>query len=177
MTPVSRRRILLATAAWPLGTAAATAGAAVLETRALSFTHLHTGEHLSLAYFSGGAYLPDALAAVNHLLRDFRTGDVGTMDPALLDVLHVLARMTGSRQPFQIISGYRSAATNEALHRRSAGVASASLHMKGQAIDIRLADVALERLRDAALSLRAGGVGYYAASQFVHVDTGRVRAW
>jgi uncharacterized protein YcbK (DUF882 family) len=177
MTPVSRRRILLATAAWPLGTAAATARAAVLETRALSFTHLHTGEHLSLAYFSGGDYLPDALAAVNHLLRDFRTGDVGTMDPALLDVLHVLARMTGSRQPFQIISGYRSAATNEALHRRSAGVASASLHMKGQAIDIRLADVALERLRDAALSLRAGGVGYYAASQFVHVDTGRVRAW
>jgi uncharacterized protein YcbK (DUF882 family) len=177
MTPVSRRRILLAAAAWPLGTAAASVPAGVLETRALSFAHLHTGEHLSLAYFSGGAYLPDALAAVNHLLRDFRTGDVGTMDPALLDVLHVLAHMTGSRQPFQIISGYRSAATNEALHRRSAGVASGSLHMTGQAIDIRLADVALERLRDAALSMRAGGVGYYAASQFVHVDTGRVRAW
>ena len=92
------------------------------------------------------------------------------------------ARYAGGRSPrshhaFQIISGYRSAATNEMLHRRSAGVASGSLHMRGQAVDIRLADVSLERLRDAALSLRSGGVGYYAASQFVHVDTGRVRAW
>ena len=177
MTRLSRRRILLAAGALPLGAMAATARASVSETRALSFLHLHTGERLSLAYFSGGEYMPDALAAVDRLLRDFRTGDIGTMDPALLDVLHALAKMTGSRQSFQIISGYRSAATNEMLHRRSAGVASGSLHMRGQAVDIRLADVSLERLRDAALSLRSGGVGYYAASQFVHVDTGRVRAW
>jgi len=160
-----------------LGIGPATARAASFETRALSFIHLHTGERLSLPYFHGGEYRPDALAAVNHLLRDFRTGDVGTMDPVLLDVLHALAGVTGSRQPFQIICGYRSAATNEALRRRSAGVAGASLHMQGRAIDVRLADVPLERLRDAALGLRAGGVGYYVAPQFVHVDTGRVRAW
>ena len=99
------------------------------------------------------------------------------MDPMLLDLLHRLMCLTGTREPFQIISGYRSPATNAQLHRRSAGVASASLHMTGRAIDIRLADVSLTDLRDAALFVRGGGVGYYAASNFVHVDTGRVRTW
>lgn len=145
--------------------------------RALSFTHLHTGERLELEYFSAGAYQPEALRAVNQLLRDFRNGAVAEIDPALLDQLHALARLTGSRAPFQVISAYRSPATNAALHARSSGVASGSLHMQGQAIDIRLADVRLNHLRDAALSLRAGGVGYYPGSDFVHVDTGRVRRW
>jgi uncharacterized protein YcbK (DUF882 family) len=121
--------------------------------------------------------VPQALASVNYLLRDFRTGDVGVIDTRLLDLLHGLAMLTGSRRPFQIISGYRSPATNEALRQRSSGVASGSLHTLGQAIDIRLADVRLEALRDAARSMRSGGVGYYAASNFVHVDTGRVRTW
>ena len=128
-------------------------------------------------YCASGGYVPQALASVNHLLRDFRTGDVGVIDTGLLDLLHGLAALTGSRRPFQIISGYRSPATNAALHQRSSGVASGSLHMLGQAIDIRLADVPLETLRDAARSMRSGGVGYYAASNFVHVDTGRVRIW
>ncbi|MBA2723189.1 MAG: DUF882 domain-containing protein [Methylibium sp.] len=145
--------------------------------RALNFDNLHTGEKLVVEYFQADRYLPDALAAVNHLLRDFRTGDVGAVDPALLDLLHGLGSLTGSTRAFQIISGYRSPATNAVLHERSSGVASGSLHMRGQAIDIRLGDVPLTTLRNAALALRAGGVGYYAASNFVHVDCGRVRAW
>ncbi|MFN3417080.1 MAG: DUF882 domain-containing protein [Caldimonas sp.] len=147
--------------------------------RTLEFLHLHTGERLTVEYFSAGRYVPDALQAVNHLLRDFRTNDVAEMDPALLDLLHRLRETTGSRRPFEVISAYRSPRTNEMLQRRSAhsGVATTSLHMRGQAIDIRLGDVALPKLRDAALSLQAGGVGYYAQSNFVHVDTGRVRSW
>ena len=145
--------------------------------RVLSFSHLHTGERLSVAYSDAGGYLPDALAAINWLLRDFRSGEIGTMDPRLLDLLHGLAQRSGTRRPFEIISGYRSSATNEALRLRSHGVAAGSLHMKGQAIDIRLADVPLAALRDLALSMREGGVGYYPGSDFVHVDTGRVRAW
>jgi uncharacterized protein YcbK (DUF882 family) len=146
-------------------------------TRALHFAHTHTGERIAIEYFSGGAYLPHALSTVNHFLRDFRTGDVHAIDPALLDLLHALAQTTGSARPFQVISGYRSPATNEMLRHRSEKVAAGSLHMKGQAIDIRLADVPLAALRRAALDARRGGVGYYPASNFVHVDTGRVRVW
>lgn len=146
-------------------------------TRALSFVHTHTSERLQVEYFSGGAYLRDALAAVDRFLRDFRTGDVHPIDPGLLDLLHHLMNATSSTRPFQVISGYRSPVTNSALRARSEGVAAGSLHMKGQAIDIRLADVPLAKLRAAALDLGRGGVGYYPASDFVHVDTGRVRTW
>ena len=145
--------------------------------RALSFSHLHTGERLTVEYFNGGAYVGDALSEVNHLLRDFRTGEVSVIDPELLNLLAGLSDLTGSKQPFQVISGYRSSTTNQALRTRSKGVAAGSLHMTGKAIDIRLADVALDKLRDAACSLRCGGVGYYPESQFIHVDTGRVRTW
>jgi uncharacterized protein YcbK (DUF882 family) len=180
--PRARRRYLVAlcaAGAMPRLAAAAAPGAAPsLAPRSLRFAHLHTGETLAVEYFAGGRYLPDALAAVNRLLRDFRSGEVAPIDPALLDALHGLAARTGSQRAFDVISGYRSPATNEALRRHpGSGVASASLHLRGQAIDIRLADVALPALRDAALSLGAGGVGYYPASDFVHVDTGRVRAW
>jgi uncharacterized protein YcbK (DUF882 family) len=146
-------------------------------TRELRFAHTHTGERLVVEYFSGGTYLPDALATVNHFLRDFRTSEVRAIDPALLDLLHGLTRGTGSHQPFQVISGYRSPTTNEMLRHRSEGVAAGSLHMTGQAIDIRLADVPLTRLRKVALAVGRGGVGYYPASDFVHLDTGRVRTW
>jgi uncharacterized protein YcbK (DUF882 family) len=146
-------------------------------TRALDFTHTHTGERLAIEYFIEGAYVPDALTTVDHFLRDFRTGDVHSIDPHLLDVLYDIAGRTGSRRPFQVISGYRSPATNEVLRQRTEGVAAGSLHMQGRAIDIRLADVPLARLRDAALAAHRGGVGYYPASDFVHVDTGRVRSW
>jgi len=145
--------------------------------RSLRLTHTHTGERLAVEYFSGGTYRQDAIATVNHFLRDFRTSEVHAIDPDLLDLLHGVTDLTGSTQPFQVISGYRSPATNDMLRHRSEGVASGSLHMKGQAIDIRLGDVPLATLRKAALAVRRGGVGYYPASDFVHVDTGRVRTW
>jgi uncharacterized protein YcbK (DUF882 family) len=148
-----------------------------LAARELRFSHTHTGERLSITYFNDGTYQQDALASINHFLRDFRTSQVHPIDPDLLDLLNELTGLTGSRQPFQVISGYRSPATNDMLRHRSEGVAAGSLHMTGQAIDIRLADVPLARLRNAALSVRRGGVGYYPASDFVHVDTGRPRTW
>jgi uncharacterized protein YcbK (DUF882 family) len=147
------------------------------DARSLRFTHTHTGERLTVDYFERGDYVPDALEAVNHFLRDFRTGDVHRIDPDLLELLHDLANVTGTSAPFQVISGYRSPATNVMLRHRSEGVAAGSLHMRGQAIDIRLGDVPLRRLHEEALRRRRGGVGYYPASDFVHVDTGRVRRW
>lgn len=147
--------------------------------RALAFEHTHTGETLSLVYAVGDRYVSAALDTVRHFLRDFRNGATHDIDPGLLDQLYTLATVTATRAPFQVISGYRSPATNEMLRRAGHGVATGSLHLQGQAIDIRLADVDLATLRDAALSLRAGGVGYYpsADSDFVHIDTGRVRRW
>jgi uncharacterized protein YcbK (DUF882 family) len=147
-------------------------------TRELAFAHTHTGERLAIVYAEGGAYVPDALTRLNRFLRDHYSGAVGTIDPALFDQLFALRRELGATRPFHVISGYRSSATNEALRRRGGGgVAKASLHTHGQAIDIRLPGVALTDLRNAALDLKAGGVGYYAASGFVHVDTGRPRSW
>ena len=145
--------------------------------RALSFRHTHTGESLAVDYAVDDEYVPEALEALNRLLRDFRTGDRHPIDPHLFDLLHSIRERTGSTQPFHIISGYRSPATNTMLRQHSEGVASGSLHMKGQAIHIRLPGVPLRQLRGAALDVRGGGVGYYPASDFVHVDTGRVRQW
>jgi uncharacterized protein YcbK (DUF882 family) len=172
----SRRRFL-ATLAAAVAPAALPRRAIAAETRTLSFAHTHTGERLTVEYFAGGSYLHDALATVDGFLRDFRTGEIHTIDANLLDLLHGLSGLTETTRPFQIISGYRSPATNEMLRHRSEGVAAGSLHMKGQAVDIRLADVPLVQLRKAALAIQRGGVGYYPASDFVHVDTGRVRAW
>jgi len=152
--------------------------AASASVRALAFQNTHTGEALALPYARGGTLLPDALRAFDNFLRDFRTGESHPIDPALFDQLHTLAAITGTRQPFQVISGYRSPATNQALREHGGGgVAQRSLHLEGRAIDIRLTDIGLADLRDAALSLKAGGVGYYAQSAFVHIDTGRIRRW
>ena len=145
--------------------------------RVLRFNHLHTGEKLAVEYWRNGSYESESLGAVNRLMRDFRTGDVHPIDPSLLDLLHDLEGLTETSRPFEIISAYRSPATNAALHNHSDGVARNSLHLKGQAIDIRLGDVPLPQLRRAALATRRGGVGYYPGSDFVHVDTGRIRAW
>ena len=147
--------------------------------RSLRFEHTHTGESLTLTYAVGDQYVAGALDLVRHFLRDFRNGATHAIDPALLDQLHLLAAATATCAPFQVISGYRSPATNALLQREGHGVASHSLHLQGQAIDIRLADVALADLRDAALSLHAGGVGYYPSpsSDFIHIDTGSVRRW
>jgi len=176
MPPPSRREFLGLLAAATLG-AGAPPLRAELEPRELRFFHTHTAERLAVEYRGPDGYLPDALSAINHFLRDFRTGEVHDIDPALLDLLHTLTTATESRRPFQVISAYRSPATNAALRQRSEGVAAGSLHMVGQAIDIRLTDVPLASLRAAARSLQRGGVGYYPASDFIHVDTGRVRFW
>ncbi len=147
------------------------------EERVLSFAHTHTGERLTVPSFADGEYLPDGLARLVHLLRDHRNGAEHPMDPALFDLLNDLQLATGSREPFQVISGYRSPKTNATLRSAGRGVAKHSLHMDGKAIDVRLADVKTSVLRDAALELQRGGVGYYRQSDFVHVDTGRVRTW
>ena len=145
--------------------------------RLLSFVNTHTGDTFADAYWENGNYVPDAMAAINHVMRDHRSGETHAIDPRLLDQLSRLRGVVGTSQPYQIISGYRSPATNAMLHDNSSGVASHSLHMEGRAIDIRVGGVDLARLRDAALGMQAGGVGYYQASDFVHVDTGRVRRW
>ena len=147
--------------------------------RRLSFRNTHTGESFSGVYRVGDKYLPDAFKQINYVLRDFRTDQVYSMDPRVIDILYTVHRMSGQHKPFEIISGYRSPKTNNMLRGRSAhtGVAKKSLHMKGQAIDLRITDFSTARLRDLAASLRAGGVGYYSKSDFVHVDTGDVRTW
>jgi uncharacterized protein YcbK (DUF882 family) len=152
--------------------------ASALTARSLALAHTHTRERVSLVYAVGGHYVPDAISALNHFLRDHYTGDVGVIDPALFDLLHRLRSELGSDGSFEVISGYRCPATNATLQAtRGGGVARRSLHMDGKAIDVRLPGVPLGELRDAALSLRAGGVGYYPRDRFVHLDTGRVRHW
>ena len=149
----------------------------VPERRSLSLVHTHTGERLSAVYFEGGSYNDVELGRINQLLRDFRTGDVHRIDPALLDLLFDLQARAGHDGPFEVISGYRSPATNAMLHRRSEGVAVHSMHLEGRAIDVRLRGYPTLQLASDARALGRGGVGYYARSDFVHVDTGRVRYW
>jgi uncharacterized protein YcbK (DUF882 family) len=145
--------------------------------RSVSMNNLHTGESMEAVYWDGGDYLPDVLDAVNLHLRDYRTGDIHPIDPRLLDLLDQVSQLTGAKAPFEVISGFRSAATNAMLHERSAEVAKKSFHVQGMAIDVRLADVELRHLHAAAHSLGRGGVGYYPDSNFVHLDVGPVRSW
>ena len=139
--------------------------------------NLHTGDTLDQVYFESGRYVPGALAAAMLVLRDWRDGREHQMDPRLFDLLHNLRTRIGAQAPFQIVSGYRSPATNAKMHAESGEVAAKSQHMFGKALDIRIAGVDLDRLHKAALSLNAGGVGYYPQSDFVHVDVGPVRRW
>jgi uncharacterized protein YcbK (DUF882 family) len=145
--------------------------------RALAFHNLHTGESLDAVYWADGRYLPEAAQRIEYLLRDFRNNKLHPIDPKLLDLLTTLRTRLNTSAPFLVISGYRSPATNAMLHRQSEGVATHSLHMVGQAIDIRLPDRALADVHREALAMKAGGVGYYPHSDFVHVDVGRVRRW
>ena len=145
--------------------------------RELALHSLHTGESTEVVYWRDGEYDPAALAELNRLLRDHRSGEIEAMDRALLDQLYLLQREVGVERPYQIISGYRSPTTNAMLRAQGGGVAKRSLHMQGRAVDIRLPGVKLARLREAALGMQAGGVGYYPGSDFIHLDTGRVRFW
>lgn len=145
--------------------------------RRVSFYQTHTGEALDTVYWAQGQYLPGALSEINYLLRDHRSGEVRAIDIGLLDLLNRIAGGLEANQPFHVISGYRSPKTNEMLAARSRGVATHSLHMDGMAIDIRVPGRDLRSLRDYAMSLKGGGVGYYPSAEFVHLDVGRVRSW
>lgn len=160
-----------------VGGRALAAEPATLAQRSLSFLNLHTGEAVKATYWEAGGYVTDALSAVSKVLRDFRTGDTHAMDVRLLDTLSALSTRLGVSAPFQVISGYRSPASNAKLSARSGQVAKRSLHMDGKAIDIRLPGVDLAQLHRAACDLGRGGVGFYPVSNFVHVDVGQVRRW
>jgi len=181
-TDSTRRRLLLAASgitglcAFPMVAKAITLGHPL--ERDLSMDHTHTHEKIQLTYAVGIRYLPEALTGLSYFLRDHYSGLVGDMDPGLYDIMHALRTSLKVRTPCQIISGYRSPHTNERLRAKGGGgVAKRSLHMDGKAVDLRIPGVPLKELRDAALELKAGGVGYYPGSDFVHVDTGRVRSW
>ena len=145
--------------------------------RKASLHNLHTGEMLDAVYWENGKYIPDALAEAMRVMRDWRNGEEHVMDPRLFDVLHGVQAKLETKTPFQLISGYRSPETNAHLHAESGQVASHSQHMLGKASDIRVEGVELAHLHNAALSLKAGGVGFYPVSNFVHVDVGAVRQW
>jgi uncharacterized protein YcbK (DUF882 family) len=181
-TLLGRRRVLafgLGAAALAIASPLQGALAAMPQSgeRTLGLVSTHTNEKIMATYWRNGVYDKGALKDLNYVLRDHRSGDVAAMDPNLLDLLVELHHRTGSRKAFQIISGYRSPKSNALLASASGGVAKRSLHMDAKAIDIRLHDVALSDLRQTALGMKAGGVGYYKKSDFVHVDTGRVRQW
>ena len=174
------RRTFLARAAGCAGLLLAPVGMSYAQfpsTRSLKFVHTHTGEKLSVDYCSDGLYQATCLDQVQRLLRDFRTGELHAIDPQLLDVLYKLQVRVDRDVTYEVISGYRSPQTNSALRRLSHEVAEHSLHMDGRAIDIRVEGYPTAKLHDHALALAAGGVGYYAHSDFVHVDTGRFRTW
>jgi uncharacterized protein YcbK (DUF882 family) len=181
---VSRRDVIKASIAGALGMALSTnmAYASSLKlpdvgTFSVSFQNHHTGEVFDNSYRIGDKYLPDAFKKINHILRDYKTGEVFPIDPRVIDILYMVSKKTGFSQPLQILSGYRSQSTNASLSRRSEGVAKNSLHMTGQAIDFRLPGYSMSKVRKVAVNLRAGGVGYYRKSDFIHVDTGQVRVW
>ena len=146
----------------------------------LRLYHTHTNERLEIVYRRGDRYLPTALAQLDYFLRDHRTGDVHHFDPRLFDLLYDLTNSVQDTDgEIDVICGYRTPWSNEFLRTRSphSGVAQHSLHMQAEAIDIRLPGIPTSDLRDAALRLQRGGVGYYSASNFLHVDVGRVRRW
>ena len=150
---------------------------AVPSARTLALDNVHTGERLEATYWELGVYQPDALAAIDRILRDHRTDEATEMNTGLLDLLHSLQATLGSRRRFEVFSAYRSPSTNAALFEEGHGVAEHSFHMAGKVIDIRLPGRSLPTLRRAALQLRRGGVGYYPRSGFVHVDVGPLRRW
>jgi uncharacterized protein YcbK (DUF882 family) len=161
-----------------ISTPRATATVLAAQEYRLRLFHVHSGERLDLVYRRGDRYVPEALIRLDEYLKDWRTGDVLHYDPRLFDLLHDIATKLGhSDHEVDVVCGYRSPWSNEFLRRRGHHVARRSLHMQAMAVDIRISGVSASRLRDAALALHRGGVGYYADSAFVHVDVGRVRRW
>jgi uncharacterized protein YcbK (DUF882 family) len=169
----SRRRTLMAAAAL----VALPAVAASNDGKRIVLTNLHTGERVDVEYFRNAAFVAEALYAIEEVLRDFRNGERHAIDPALMDYLFDVAGQLGRPAAFSVISGYRSPQTNERLRQNSSGVSQHSLHMQGRAIDVRMQNVDCADLAQHAENLRRGGVGYYRASNFVHLDTGKFRTW
>lgn len=159
------------------GPALAALAPAVAGERSLRLYNTHTGEQSNAVYWADGGYQDEGLAELSRLLRDHRSNEVGAIDGGLLDLLYLLSTTLDTQERIQVISGYRSPASNAMLHRTTSGVATRSLHMEGLAMDIRVPGRALAEVRRAAIALKGGGVGYYPASDFVHVDIGRVRTW
>jgi uncharacterized protein YcbK (DUF882 family) len=145
--------------------------------KSLAFYNTHTGETFKRVYWFRGRYLPDALRAVNHILRDHHSDETRSIDPELLDLLYALGKEVDATEPFHIISAYRSPITNAILRQHNPRVAEDSLHIQGKAVDIKVPGRSIAVVRRAAVALQRGGVGYYPVSQFVHVDTGPVRFW
>lgn len=183
VTKRASRRRFIGLLAWGAATAflpglAEAAFSAPSRARRLSFYNLHTDERLDACYWEQGAYVPSALEDINAVLRDHRTGEMRQMAPKLIDLVFALTLRLGSTSPVQVISGYRSAATNALLHAKDPGhIAKRSLHLTGEAVDLCFENRSLRQVRETAIALRGGGVGFYPKSGFVHVDVGRVRSW
>jgi uncharacterized protein YcbK (DUF882 family) len=180
--PLSRRRILKSGVAlaglWLVpGLARAHDAIEPQHERTLALHNTHTGERIRTVYWLQDGYVDESLIEINHLLRDHRTQETIGIDPRLLDLLYAIQKKLRTKRPFQIISAYRSPQTNARLRRQSQKVAKNSLHIYGKAVDIRVEGHSAKILRRAALSLRAGGVGYYPRANFIHVDTGQIRSW
>jgi uncharacterized protein YcbK (DUF882 family) len=174
----SSRRRFVATCAGSLVALGATApGEAAVSTRDVALHNMHTGETVRTVYFANGRYVRGGLRTIDHVLRDWRTGEIIEMDPKVVDILYLLQRELDPDGPLEVVCGYRSPATNAMLRRRSRAVARHSLHMRGMAVDFRLPNQPVRVLHEAAVGLKAGGVGYYPRSGFVHVDCGPVRYW
>ncbi len=176
-----RRRTLLGFSAAALGLSLLPSHAfAALTTprpRILRFENLNTGEFLKTEFFDGSRYNKSELTRLNHMFRDHRNDQVKAIDPKLFDQIYILQMMMNLNKPIQLVSGYRSAATNNALRRKNSGVAKKSYHTRGQAMDFRVQGVQVSQIRKAALKMSAGGLGYYPKSNFIHIDTGPVRTW
>ncbi|PHM37916.1 YcbK family protein [Xenorhabdus innexi] len=145
--------------------------------RILRVDNLHTGEKIKAEFFDGHHYNKSELIRLNYLFRDYRQNETKKIDPKLFDQIYLLQMMMGINKPVQLVSGYRSLKTNNMLRHASSGVAKHSYHTRGQAMDFHIDGMKLSHIRKAALKMRAGGVGFYPKSNFIHIDTGPVRTW
>lgn len=142
-----------------------------------SFVNSRTGESFNGVYRVGNKYLPQAFEQINYVMRDVRENEIFPIDPRAIDIISIVHKSLGTNEPYSVISGYRSPHTNAELRRNESGVARRSLHMSGQAIDVRLNNVGSKHIRDMGKKLAVGGVGYYPRSNFVHLDSGDFRTW
>ena len=179
---ISRRSLLAAFAATAVTAAPTFANAAGFlrgggDIRRIRMYSGRTGERLDMVYWIDGKYIKEAVKEINHFMRDWRTGDVMSMDTRTIDIMAAAHNLMDANEPYMLLSGYRSPKTNQMLRSRSRGVARNSLHLKGQAADLRLSSRTVSQMARAAMACNAGGVGKYSRSNFVHMDCGQVRSW